>query len=463
MKRFLALTAAALLATIMLVGCGSNSSNSNPGQSQAGNVFVTGEDAPLPSVVGLDVTINSITLTGQNNSPQVLSTPTTVDFARLLGLRSPLAFNSVPADTYSSATFVLASPVISYVDMTKNPPALNTINGTLPQSPYTLTVNLPTPMVVGSNGLAGLKIEFDIRQSLPVSNGQITGAVNPVIYVKATKASDPDGQVTDLTGGLVSVNTASNSFVMQGPYGRQLTVYVNDSTQFNSGWNMTDLAAPAIVGVEGAFQADGSLMASGVEVITTADSFLSGRVLQVANNGAGQAQSVTMWVGETGADLVSEVDTVQPNIDISAVTNYEICFLDGPLTNALFNNTSIEVGQRIFIGGSYVNSTFTPQMISLRRQGVYGLFVPGSVTVSNGNAGSFQLSNNGLVGYAAGGPVTVYTGNDTLFFNLSGLSALATDTTAVPLITRGLLLQDPNSPGNLAFFAGLVAEPPQAN
>ncbi len=460
MKRFFALTAAALLATFMLVGCGSNSSNLNPGQSQSGNVFVTGEDAPLPSVVGLDLTINSITLNGQSNSPQVISTPTTVDFARLLGLRSPLAFNSVPADTYSSVTFVLANPVISYVGMTQNPPALNTINGTLPQSPYTLTVNFPTPMVVGSNGLAGLKMEFDIRQSLAVNgSGQITGAVNPVIYIKATKASDPDGQVTDLTGGLVSVNTANNSFVMQGPYGRQLTVYVNDNTQFNSGWNMTDLAPPAIVGVQGAFQADGSLMASGVEVITTAESFLSGRVLQVTNNGAGQAQSVTMWVGETGADLVSEVDTIQ-TIDISAVTEYEICFLDGPLTGALFNNTSIEVGQRIFIGGSYVSPTFTPQMISLRRQGVYGLFVPGSVTVTSGNAGFFQLSNNGLVGYAAGGPVTVYTGNDTLFFKLSGLSALASDTTAVPLITRGLLLQDPNNPGNLAFFAGLVAELP---
>ena len=385
-----------------------------------------------------------------------------MDFARLLGLRSPLAFSSVPADTYSSATFVVANPVISWV-VSQNPPVVTPMNGTLPQSPYTLTVKFPTPMVVGSNGLAGLKVEFDIRQSLAVNgSGQITGAVNPVIYIKATKASDPDGQVTDLTGGLVSVNTANNSFVMQGPYGRQLTVYVNDSTQFNSGWNMTDLAAPAIVGVEGAFQADGSLMASGVEVITTTESFVSGRVLQVTNNGAGQAQSVTMWVGETGADLVSEVDTVQPNIDISAVSDYEICFLDGPLANALFNNTSIEVGQRIFIGGSYVNSTFTPEMISLRRQGVYGLFVPGSVTVTNGNAGSFQLSNNGLVGYAAGGPVTVYTGNGTLFFNLSGLSALAGDTTAVPLVTRGLLLQDPNNKGNLAFFAGLVAEPPQA-
>jgi hypothetical protein len=426
-------------------------------------VFVTGEDAPLASVVGFDVTINSITLTGQNNSPEVLSAPTTVDFARLLGLRSPLAFNAVPADTYSSATFVLASPVISYVDMTQNPPALNTINGTLPQSPYTMTVNFPKAMVVGSNGLAGLKMELDIRQSLAVDGtGQVTGAVNPVIYIKATKAGDPDGRVTDLTGGLASVDAASNSFVMQGPYGRQLTVYVNNSTQFNSGWSINDLAPPATVGVQGAFQADGSLMADSVEVITTAHSFLSGRVLQVTNNGSGQAQSVTMWVGETGADLDNDSRTIQ-TIDISAVTDYEICFLDGPLTNALFSNTSIEVGQRIFIGGSYVNPTFTPQMISLRRQGVYGTFVPGSVTVTNDNAGSFQLSNNGLVGYSAGGPVTVYTGNDTVFFNLNGLSALSADTTAVPLITRGLLLQDPNNHGNLAFFAGFVEQVPQAS
>src|SRR5580658_4970487 len=177
MKRVFASIILIVLVNLVLTGCGSNSSTSTTTtQSQSGNVFVTGEDAPLPSVVGFDVTINSITLNGQSNSPQVISTPTTVDFARLLGLRSPLSFNSVPADTYSSATFVLVKPVISYVDMTENPPALNTINGTLPQSPYTLTVNFPTPMVVGSNGLAGLKMDFDIRQSLEVGgNGQVTG------------------------------------------------------------------------------------------------------------------------------------------------------------------------------------------------------------------------------------------------------------------------------------------------
>lgn len=461
MKRFLALTVAVLLAA-MMIGCSSSPNTITTG-AQPGNVFVTGEDAPLPSVVGFEVTINSITLNGESSSPVVVSTPTTVDFARLVGLRSPLAFNSVPADTYSSATFVLTNPVISFVDLTQNPPALSTIAGTLPTSPtYSLTVNFPTPMVVGSNGLAGLKMEFDIRQSLAVNGaGQVTGVVSPVIFVKATHASDPDGQITDLTGGLVSVATASNSFVMQGPYGRQLTVYVNNGTTFNSGWSITNLAAPAIVSVEGAFQADGSLMASGVEVITTAQSFVSGRVLVFTTNGSNQVQQVTMWVGETGADMVSDVDTIQ-TFDVSAVTDYEICFLDGPLTGALFNNTTLEIGQRIFLGGSFVNPTFTPQMISLRRQGAYGMLVTGSVTVTNApNGGSFELSNNGLLGYSADGPVTVNTGNLTYFYDLNGLSALAADTTPVPIVARGLFLKDPIS-GNPEFFAGLVADPPQA-
>ena len=463
MKRLFAGTAAALLATVVLVGCGSNSSTTTklPPPAQSGSVFVTGEDAPLSSVVSFQLTLNSITLNGQNNTPQVV-TSTTVDFARLVGLRSPLAFNSVPADTYASATITVSSPVISYVDMTQNPPALNTINGTLSSSPLTITVNFPTPMVVSSNGLAGLKLDMDIRQSLAVDgNGQVTGAVNPVFYIKATHASDPDAQVTDLLGGLVSVNASGNSFVLQGPYGHQLTIDVNNSTNFNSGWSINNLAAPAFVAVVGSFQADGSLLASGVEVVTTSQSFLSGRVLQVVNNGSGQAQQVTMWVGETGADLVSDVDTIQ-TIDISDVSTYDVCFLNGPVTNAVFGDTSIVVGQRIFIGGSYSNSVFTPEMISLRLQGVYGMYVPSSVAVTNGNAGSFELTNNGLVGYAAGGPVTVNTFNLTVFYELNGLSQLSTDTTPVPLVTRGLLLKDPVS-GNPEMYAGFVADPPQAN
>jgi hypothetical protein len=199
-------------------------------------------------------------------------------------------------------------------------------------------------------------------------------------------------------------------------------------------------------------------MASAVEVITTAHSFVSGRVLAETTNGSGQVQTITMWVGETGADMVSDVDTIQ-TIDVSAVSTYDICFMNNFLTNAVFNDTTVVVGQRIFIGGSFASNVFTPSMISLRLQGVYGTFVPGSVTVNNGNAGTFELSNNGLVGYSAGGPVTVNTFSGTAFFNLSGLNQLQTTSTAIPLVARGLLLKDPVS-GNPEMYVGWVATPP---
>jgi hypothetical protein len=466
MKR---LFAVALLFTLALLGvsCGSSSnsasSTSTTASSQSASVFVTGEDAPLAAVVGFDLTINSITLNGAKGTPQVLSAATTVDFARLLGLRSPLAFNTVPADNYSSATFSLSSPVISYVDMGTTPPTLSTLNGTFSPTTgtttqTTVTVNFPSPMVVGSNGLAGLRMEFDIRQSVAVDgNGNITGIVNPTIHATPVLASDSNGQVTDLTGGLVSASAASNSFVIQGPYGRQLTVYVNNSTQFNSGWNINDLATPAFVGVQGAFQADGSLMASNVEVITTSQAFLSGRVLAV-NPTSGPVQQITLWVGETSSDLVSDVDSIQ-TIDVSAVTQYDICFFSNLFTNALFSNSSVIVGQRVFIGGSYASSVFTPQMLSLRFQGVYGTLAQGSVNISNGNAGSFQLQNNALIGYSLGGsPLTVGTGNGTLFVNTTGLSALQSGG-SMPLVAGGLVFVDPltNTP---VMAAAVVGDPP---
>jgi len=109
MKRFLALSALLALCGLSMIGCGGGTGSARFTNPQAGAVFVTGEDAPLPSVVSLNLTINSITLTGASNSPQLVSSPITVDFARLVGLRAPLAFNAVPADTYTKATFVLSS------------------------------------------------------------------------------------------------------------------------------------------------------------------------------------------------------------------------------------------------------------------------------------------------------------------------------------------------------------------
>lgn len=444
MKRYLPLSVLLGLIGLTLLGCGGGSGLLSTGNSQPPAVFVTGEDAPLPSVLGFTITLNSITLNSSTGGAPLLTQPTIVDFARLVGMRSLLGFSSVPADTYTSATFTLTNPVISYLNIGTNPPTVSTINGTLTTT--TVTVSFPQALTVGANGLAGLHMDFNLRKSLQVDGtGQITGIVDPQIDIQAVRASDDGGKITDFNGGLVSVNAAANSFVVQGPFGFQVTIDVNNQTQFNSNWNINSLAPPAFVSVQGTMQGDGSILASAVEVIATTQAFVSGRVLAV-NPNSGPAQTVTMYVGEELPALNGIPVGSVLTLDISQVTQFDICFFDNWFTNILLNNSSLVAGQRIFIGGSYdsASNTFTPSAVSLRRQGIVGDLVQNSVVIVNGNQGSFQLQNNFLLGYLLGAPITVQTGNATNFVNINGLAGLQS-AGATNLVVRGLVLKDPNT------------------
>ncbi len=131
MKRFATLLL--LLAPLfVLMACGGGTTNSQS-NNQAGSVFVVGEDAPVSSVVGFNVTIDKITLNNSSTSVQALSTPTAVDFGRLMGLRSLLAFNTIAPGTYNSVTFVFENsnpaPVIDYVDLSANPISVQPLTG----------------------------------------------------------------------------------------------------------------------------------------------------------------------------------------------------------------------------------------------------------------------------------------------------------------------------------------------
>src|ERR1700747_297327 len=103
MRRFALVLMLALLATTW-TGCGGASSTSNSKANGQSQVFVTGEDAPVSSVVAFNITIDKITLNNGSSAVVALSTPTAVDFGRLVGLRSLLGFNTIAPGTYNSAT-----------------------------------------------------------------------------------------------------------------------------------------------------------------------------------------------------------------------------------------------------------------------------------------------------------------------------------------------------------------------
>ena len=451
----------ALLAPLaLLAACGGGSQSGSSTQNQQGSVFVTGEDAPLSSVVGFNVTIDKITLNNSTSTVTALSTPTAVDFGRLMGLRSLLAFNMIQPGTYTSATITFENsnpaPLISYVDMTTNPPSAQELTGSFNQTVVTVPFPSGAPLQVSSNGLVGLHMDFDVRDSLVVNGNQFTGAINPTITIQAVSASDEVGQITEFTGNVFSTDTNANTFLMQGPYGFQETIDVNQSTQYNGSNSLSTLTPDAIVSVVGTVQVDGSILASDVELISTDKAFVSGRLLAV-NPGSGPVQTVTMWVGEElGTSGVIPVDSVQ-TFNLSGVSTYEVCFFDNMLTQWLFNDSALVVGQRIFIGGTVAGGIFTPDLVSLRRQGVVGSLVANSVNITGGNGsnlGYFQMQNDALMSYSAGGPFTVWTGNLTTFENIDGLSGLSTAGTP-NLISRGLVFKN-QSNGQPVVVAGHV-------
>ncbi|MGO9402122.1 MAG: DUF4382 domain-containing protein [Terriglobales bacterium] len=449
MKRFATLVV--LLASLfLLMACGGGATNSQ-NSNQQGSVFVVGEDAPVSTVVSFNITIDKITLNNSSTSVPALTTPTAVDFGRLMGLRSLLAFNTISPGTYTSATFtfenVNPAPVIDYVDLSANPISVQPLTGSFTQTTVTVPFPAGKPLVVGNNELAGLHIDFNLHDSLVVnSSNQMTGAITPVLSVQAVSASDDLGQVTEFTGNIVSVDTNTNSFVMQGPYGFQETIDVNSSTVYNGSNSLSTLVVDGIVSVVGTVQANGSILASGVELVSTDKAFISGRILAV-NPTSGPVQTVTMWVGEElGTSAIYPVDTVQ-TINLSGVSTYDVCFFDNILTGQLFNDSSLVVAQRIFIGGTIAGSDFTPDLVSLRRQGVTGVLVANSVVVTGGtgsNQGYFAMQNDALMSYAAGGPFTVLTGDKTYFVNIDGLAGLQQAGTP-NLISRGLVFKNPNN------------------
>jgi hypothetical protein len=440
MKRFVCLAAFLALVALTFTACGGGNSSSSSGgdPSSQGQVFVTGEDAPVPSVVSFYITINSITLNNSSNTVSVLSQPTTVDFGKLMGLRSMLSFNSVAPGTYTSATISVASPVIYYVNLSTNPPSMGTLNGTLTNSKVTVAFPTGSPLTVTSNGLVGLHMDFDMQQSLAVnSTSQMTGSVNPTFEVSAVSASADLGQITEFTGSLISVNTSGSTFTMQGPYGFNEVIDVNSDTLFSGTYTLASLPTNAIMSVEGTVQDDGSILASCVEVITTDKAFISGRILAV-NPGP----VVTMFVGEELPNLspTIPVDTVY-TVNLTGVSQYDVCFFNNWFTQQLFGASSLVVGQRILVGGTFQSAAFTPSMVSLRRQGVLGQLVQNSVSITGGNLGSFQMQNDLLMSYSAGGPFQVNTGAGTVFENVNGLTGLQS-AGAANLVVRGLVFED---------------------
>jgi Domain of unknown function (DUF5666)/Domain of unknown function (DUF4382) len=439
----------ALLGLLVLSGCGGSgsSSGSDPNPSNQASVFTVGTDAPLPSVVSCQILVTGVTLNNGTTNVPVLTNSQVVDFAELSGLHQLLDLNSVPTGTYTSATVTIANPVMGFIDTTQNPPAVDTINGTLSQS--TVTVNFATPFVLNAGDLVGLRMEFDLYQSLQTdSNGQVTGAINPVFNMQLLNADDSNVSIDCFDAGVVGV-TNDSTFVVQGPKGRQWTVVTNANTAFDDPSEpISSFTTNTIVEVSGQLDpVSHNIVASEVEVLSN-DNFYLGGLFTSIRPPSGPATAADLYVRAELPDITGVQDGQIETLTLNGSEQYRIANINNPITSLIFNNSALAAGQVVGIGGALTTtngvSTLTVHRVVLRRQGQVGTWVPGSTVVQNGNAGSFQLNDDWTAGVLLPSPLTVLTTNGTLFINLNGLSAL-TGTEALSIRVVGFILMDPST------------------
>jgi hypothetical protein len=450
---------ALLFIFLIAVGLTSCSSGSSTAMSAGprGNVFVLGTDAPitLPSVVDFNVMVTGVTLSDGTTAANLLTAPQTVDFSRLVGVRSLLDLNSVPAGTYTKATVTLASPVISFLDTSvpSVPPKISTMNGTLTQSSVTIT--FPQPLTLSQNGVVGLLIDFRLADSIQVVNGMVTGIVNPMLTIKAIATGTRQADIDDLSGGVVSVNAAAGTFVIQTGRGKQITVVTNGQTEFEDGASLASLTTNTIVEVSGSLDpATLNLTAKEIEVVSTDGFFLEGLITDVRPS-SGPATAIDVLVRrEIGASSIplGQITT----LTLNGTETYKVRVFGLSFSTFAFDNGNLVRGQQVAIGGT-VGSSLTVHRIVLEPQGQIGTWVPGSTNIIVGNLGSFQFNDDSLAGVLFNNPVKVFTFNITDFEGLSGLSAL-TGTQPITLKVKGLVLLD-KSTGHAVILAGLVETP----
>lgn len=447
-------------AVLAVAGCTSGLMGSTGTSTNTGSTFVVGTDAPptVASVVSFTATINSVDLNPQGGGtavPMISGTPS-VDFARFNGLQTLLDANDIPVGTYSSVTISLGAGTIGYLNTATPPPAIATMAATY--SNPSVTIQLANPLVV-SNGNApvGLRIDFDLAKSIQTTNGSINGTVDPTFDVATVKNTDHGAYIDEFVAGVVSVNQTGQSFVIQGPHGRNFTVNVNGQTEWDGTASLSTLAADgtnAIVQVSGQLdRADQTLDADEVAILTDTGFFATGQITYVnpPPPATGAASSFDLYVRgleptNTGLTL-GQLATV----NLTGSENYFIYWAHNPLTQFLFNSSSLVAGQDIAMGGPASGaasaSNVTVKRIHLRNWGFNGTIVAGSQSSANG---TFQMQVKGFAGVLIPETVTVYLGPGCDFrYGFGAFNDLA-DGANIRVV--GLLLRNPTN-GNVVIIA----------
>jgi hypothetical protein len=401
--------------------------------------------------------IDAITSTG--SSVSLLSGTPTVDFARFNGLQTLLDMNDVPVGTYTSIAVTLGPATIGYLHQVSGAaPTIATEAATYTTSSQTptITIALASPLIVTAAQPIGLHFDFDLAKSIQVTSGAITGEVTPTFNLGVVATGDSGAYIDQFDAAVVSVDAAASSFVVTGPHGRDFTISTSGSTEWDNGESISSLTTSSIVRVSGILdKVDATIDADEVAILSQNGFYADGQITYVTP-ASGAATSFDLYVRGLLPTTTGLTLGQIAQINLTGSEKFFIYWMHNPLTQFLFNSSSLLPGQAVAVGGPASGATnanaVTVNRVSLHHWGYNGTVVPGSINTS---AGTFQMQVTGFAGLLVPETVTVYVSSVTSFRD--GLTATSSLGANENVRVVGLLVKNPSN-GQVVLLAHYVDE-----
>jgi hypothetical protein len=267
-----------LLMLALLIGCGGGSQVTPP-PVKAGttNIMVVMTSTANDKLAEFQLALTTFSLNDSaGNSVSVFSKPSLqlsstqlTEFTRLNGAAQPLGTATIPQGTYTSAMVKVAACEFGFASTVSGGSVFTTNEeGLCGQGTGNTTVNLPSPITISGQNMV-LALNLQIPQSYTVTGNTYT--ISPVfsltpIAVSANPTNVNNGKIIGVPVQIDSVNTGTNSFTAQTADGTQLTMNISSNTQFQGVGGLAAITTGMLANLDGAIQADGSLLATRLEV-----------------------------------------------------------------------------------------------------------------------------------------------------------------------------------------------------
>lgn len=434
MKRILSCVVAivALLAMVACGGGGSNTTRTATGASSA-PVTINVGDAAADRLLAFEVTVNSVTLTGSGGTTaNLLSAPAKIELTHMAGKFEPLRLMSVPAGTFTGASFTLGAAEAVIIPQAGGAPVEKPVS--VPSGAITVTF----PAVTVGATASVLNFDFNLSQILTVT-GDTVAFANPIpataLTVTAGQAAqnqaeqenedDENGELEDIHGTVGTVGATSFTLNIENN-STPLTFNVDANTKFSDGLTaFSGMKAGMVVKVEGVTQADGSLLAKEVEGSETETGMEAEGIITATTPATGTPVTAVQIVVHESTSSQTAQPAVGATISITLPTNPSAFRVDGGHGKTAVSQTfafgpnNIGKGQKIEADDDVAASdNLTPGKIKLKKQALQG-------TASN-------VSSSGL---------TLTLASDSFFTQLTG-------ETTIQVITSGSMIQKGAAPTN---------------